>query len=102
MALRAGATIYTVSTNLGFSRSEGDDNLKVLADATGGQAFYPAALDDVDISFVHIQHELRSQYAVSYKPDNLLPNGQFHTISIKSIHGGLKVRAKKGYYARKQ
>lgn len=102
MALRAGVTVYTVSTSLGFSRTEGDHNLQVLADATGGQAFYPAAIDDVETSFVHIQHELRSQYAVSYKPDNFVPNGEFRTISIKTIHGGLKVRAKRGYYARKQ
>jgi Ca-activated chloride channel family protein len=102
MAQRAEATIYTVSTNLGFSRSEGDHNLRVLAEATGGQAFFPAALDDVADAFVHIQHELRSQYSISYKPDNFQPNGQYRTISIKALHGGFKVRAKKGYYARKQ
>lgn len=102
MAQRAEATVYTVSTNLGFSRVEGDNNLKVLAEATGGQAFFPTTLDDVAASFVHIQHSLRSQYSVSYKPDNFVPNGQFRTISIKSIHGGFRVRARRGYYARKQ
>lgn len=102
MAQRAEATIYTVSTNLGFSRSEGDHNLTVLAESTGGRAFFPAALNDVADAFLHIQHELRSQYSVSYKPNNFLPNGQFRTISIKSLRGGYKVRAKKGYYARKQ
>lgn len=101
MAQRAGVTIYTVSTNLGFSRSEGDRNLRLLAEATGGQAFYPAALDDVSDAFVHIQHELRSQYSITYKPDNFVANGQFRTISIKVLHGGFKVRSKKGYYARK-
>ena len=101
MAQRAGVTIYTVSTNLGFSRSEGDRNLRLLAEATGGQAFYPAALDDVSDAFVHIQHELRSQYSITYKPDNFVANGQFRTISIKALHGGFKVRSKKGYYARK-
>jgi Ca-activated chloride channel homolog len=102
MAQRAGATIYTVSTGLGFSRSEGDGNLRILAEATGGQAFFPAQVREVEESFVHIQHELRSQYSVSYKPDNFLPNGQYRTISIKAAHNGLKVRSKKGYYARKQ
>lgn len=102
MAQRAEATVYTVSTNLGFSRAEGDNNLKVLAEATGGQAFFPATLDDVATSFVHIQHSLRSQYSVSYKPDNFVPNGQYRTISIKALHGGFKVRARRGYYARKQ
>lgn len=102
MAQRADVTIYTVSTNLGFTRSEGDHNLKVLAESTGGEAFFPATLDDVESAFVHIQHELRSQYSISYKPDNFVPNGQFRTISIKAVHGGLRIRSKRGYYARKQ
>jgi Ca-activated chloride channel family protein len=102
MAQRAEATIYTVSTNLGFSRTEGDHNLKVLAEATGGQAFFPEKIDDVEAAFVHIQHELRSQYSISYKPEDFVANGQYRTISIKTVHGGFRVRAKKGYYARKQ
>jgi VWFA-related protein len=102
MAERADVTIYTVSTGLGFSRAEGDKNLELLADATGGRSFFPSTLEDIATSFVHIQHELRSQYVIAYKPDNFVPNGQFHTVSIKTIHGGYKVRAKKGYYARKQ
>ncbi len=102
MAQRAEVTIYTISTNLGFSRSEGDHYMKVLAESTGGQAFFPGTIDDVEAAFVHIQHELRSQYSISYKPDNFVPNGQFRTISIKTVHGGFKIRAKKGYYARKQ
>jgi len=102
MAQRAEVSIYTVSTSLGFTHGDGDHNLKLLADSTGGQAFFPAKLDDVADAFVHIQRELRSQYAISYKPENFLPNGQFHSISIKTVHGGYKVRAKKGYWARKQ
>jgi Ca-activated chloride channel homolog len=102
MAQRAEATVYTVSTNLGFSQDEGDHNLRMLSEATGGQAFFPAALDDVETAFVHIQHELRSQYSVSYKPDNFVANGAYRTILIKSVHDGLKVRSKRGYYARKQ
>ena len=48
-----------------------------------------------------IQHELRSQYSVSYKPQDFVPNGQYRTISIKTIHRDYKVRAKKGYFTRK-
>jgi Ca-activated chloride channel homolog len=102
MAQRAEVTIYTISTTLGLSHNDGDHNLQVLADSTGGRAFHPLTLDDVATAFVHIQHELRSQYSISYKPANFQANGQFRTISIKSAHGGYKVRAKKGYYARKQ
>ena len=102
MAQRAEVSIYTVSTSLGFSHGDGDHNLKMLADATGGQAFFPAKLDDVSAAFARIQRELRSQYSISYKPEGFQPNGQYRSISIKAVHGGLKIRAKKGYYARKQ
>ena len=102
MAQRAEVTIYTISTSLGFTRSAGDHYLKVLAESTGGQAFFPEKIDDVEAAFVHIQHELRSQYSISYKPDNFVADGQFRAISIKTVHGGFKVRAKRGYYARKQ
>ena len=102
MAQRAEVAIYTISTGLGFERGEGDHNLKLLADATGGQAFFPLKIDDVESAFVRIQHELRSQYSISYKPDNFVPNGQYRTISIKTMPKSFKVRAKRGYYARKQ
>src|SRR5579864_1520166 len=101
MAQRAEVAIFTISTNLGMSNSEGEHNLRLLADTTGGRSFFPVALHDVETAFVTIQHELRSQYSVSYKPQDFVPNGQYRTISIKTIHNDYKVRAKKGYYTRK-
>ncbi|HZD94172.1 MAG TPA: VWA domain-containing protein, partial [Candidatus Sulfotelmatobacter sp.] len=47
MAQRAEVIIYTISTTLTNSHTKGDDNLKVLAEATGGRAFFPLKLDDV-------------------------------------------------------
>lgn len=101
MAQRAEVAIFTISTSLGTTNSEGDHNLQLLADATGGRAFFPTQLQDVENAFVSIQHELRSQYAVSYKPQDFVPNGQYRTISIKTLHHDYKVRAKKGYYTRR-
>ncbi|HEY6351351.1 MAG TPA: VWA domain-containing protein [Candidatus Angelobacter sp.] len=101
MAQRAEVAIFTISTSLGTSNEEGDHNLRLMADATGGRSFFPVTLQEVETAFVTIQHELRSQYSVSYKPQDFVPNGQFRTISIKTIHKDYKIRAKKGYYARK-
>jgi VWFA-related protein len=75
--------------------------LKMLAESTGGQAFFPLKIQDVADAFVTIQRELRSQYSIAYKPDDFEPNGQFRTITIKTVGRSLKVRARKGYYARK-
>src|SRR5215467_10337356 len=103
MAQRAEAIIYTISTSMGMSSNDqGDHNLKVLADATGGKAFFPLKLTDVEDAFASIQRELRSQYSVSYKPQDFVPDGRFRTISIKTLHHDFKVRAKAGYYTRKQ
>ncbi|HLJ90748.1 MAG TPA: VWA domain-containing protein [Candidatus Angelobacter sp.] len=100
MAQRAEVIIYTISTNLSNIQDTGDHNLKMLAEATGGQAFTPFKLQDLASDFNSIQGELRSQYYIAYKPTDLLPNGQFRPIQIVAEDKKLKVRAKKGYYAR--
>lgn len=101
MAQRAGVIIYTISTNLSNIHDTGDHNLKLLADATGGQAFFPFKLQNLADAFRDIQEELRSQYSISYKPDHFEANGQFRPILILTEDKKLKVRAKKGYFVLK-
>lgn len=98
MAQRAGVIIYAISTTLMDTHTKGDDALKMLAEATGGRAFFPTKLDDVSAAFADIEAELRSQYSVSYRAQNLVANGQFRPIQIIAENKKLKVRAKKGYY----
>jgi VWFA-related protein len=102
MAQRAEVIIYAISTNLSNIKDTGDKNLQILADATGGRAFFPFKLHDLADAFKEIQGELRSQYSISYKPDSLLANGQFRPISIATGNKKLKVRARKGYFAPKE
>jgi len=59
-------------------------------------------LDDVVSAFSDIQEELRSQYSISYRPDQFVANGQFRPIQILTDSKKYKVRAKKGYYVPKQ
>jgi VWFA-related protein len=101
MAQRAEVIIYTISTNItGGARHSGDKVLVRIADATGGRAFFPFQLNDVADAFVVIQDELRSQYALSYKPSDLRADGRYHTIEIVAQnHKGLRVRSRRGYYA---
>lgn len=102
MAQRAGVIIYTISTSLVERHTKGDDDLRKLADATGGRAFFPEKLDDVVTAFSDIQEELRSQYSISYRPDQFVANGQFRPIQIMTDSKKYKVRAKKGYYVLRQ
>jgi VWFA-related protein len=100
MAQRAEAIVYTISTNVSGTKGAGDKILERIADATGGRAFFPFQIRDVANAFAEIQEELRSQYAVSYKPADFKPDGHFRTIEIvASDRKNFRVRARRGYYA---
>jgi VWFA-related protein len=99
MAQRAEVIIYTISTNVTGSRNDGDKILKYISETTGGRAFFPFQITDVANAFAEIQEELRSQYALSYRPAGLANDGRFHTIQILAQNKKLKVRARRGYYA---
>jgi VWFA-related protein len=100
MAQRAEVIIYTISTNVTGTRHTGDKVLERMAEATGGRAFFPFQLNDVANAFIEIQDELRSQYALSYKPADLRNDGRYHTIEILAQnHKNLRVRSRRGYYA---
>lgn len=99
MAQKAEVIIYTISTNTSGQRLKGDKVLEHFAEETGGRAFFPFKIQDVSDAFSQIQDELRSQYAISYKPADLQPNGKYHSIQILADNKKYKVRARKGYYA---
>ena len=99
MCQRSETIVETISTNLSPTKDKGDETLKVISDATGGQAFYPTKLEDVAVGFRNIEQELRSQYSLQYRPANLIDNGAFRTIYLQALDPRYKVRASKGYFA---
>jgi Ca-activated chloride channel homolog len=101
MAQRAEVIVYTISTNISGVKDKGDKVLERIAEATGGRAFFPFQMREVSDSFLSIQEELRSQYAVAYRPADFVADGRYRTIEIIAQEKGLKVRTRKGYYAPK-
>jgi VWFA-related protein len=100
MAQRAEAIVYTISTNVSGTKNPGDKVLERIADATGGRPFFPFQIRDVANAFAEIQDELRSQYAVSYKPADFKSDGHYRTIEIvANDRKNFRVRARRGYYA---
>lgn len=100
MAQRAEAVVYTISTNVSGTKGSGDKVLERIADATGGYAFFPFQIRDVANAFAAIQDELRSQYALSYKPADFRADGHYRTIEIvANDRKNFRVRARRGYYA---
>jgi Ca-activated chloride channel family protein len=102
MAQRAEVLIYAISTDDSGLILRGDKVLEDLASATGGRAFFPYKMKDITRSFAAIEDELRSQYAVSYKPSDFDTDGRYHSIEITSLKKDLQVRARRGYYAPRQ
>jgi len=117
MAQRSSVVIYTISTstqwvtlddpskdrtgNRKYHLTDGDKILQALAEETGGRAFYPYHVDDLDQSFQDIGDELRNQYSIAYNPSTHSLDGRYHKIKIEvPEHKGYQVRARKGYFAR--
>jgi Ca-activated chloride channel homolog len=102
MAQRAEVLIYAISTDDSGLILRGDKVLEDLASATGGRAFFPYKMKDITRSFAAIEDELRSQYAVSYKPSDFDADGRYRSIEITALKKDLQVRARRGYYAPRQ
>jgi len=117
MAQRYSVVIYTISTSTQWIQlsqtdpdkaanrkthlTEGDRILQDLAEETGGRAFFPYHVDDLDQSFQDIGDELRNQYSIAYIPTNYQLDGKYHRIRIEvPDHKGYQVRARRGYFAK--
>jgi Ca-activated chloride channel family protein len=102
MAQRAEVIIYAISTNTSGLKLRGDKVLEHFAEETGGKAFFPFKIEDVANAFTEISDELRSQYAVAYKPADFSADGKYRSIQIVADNKKYHVRARKGYYAPRQ
>ena len=75
---------------------------EIIAQRTGGIAFFPKTLDEVDEISRTVAHDIRNQYTIGYKPTNPRGNGGFRQIRVEARakgHGKMTVRTKSGYYA---
>ena len=73
--------------------------LDALTFATGGQAWYPQELAEVDGIASEVAHEIRNQYIIGYTPSNHALDGKFRKIRVAVNAPGTAVRTRAGYYA---
>jgi len=75
--------------------------LEIIAQRTGGLAFFPKTLDEVDDISRQVAHDIKNQYTIGYKPTNPRASGGFRNIRVEAKVKGRKllVRTKSGYYA---
>jgi Ca-activated chloride channel family protein len=94
-------TVYAVGLveQTGRMRSEVTMRLQQMVAATGGQAFFPSSLDDLDKSYEQVLAEIKSQYQLGYTSTNGVLDGTWREVEIKVRRPDVKVRSRKGYFA---
>ena len=98
-----GPTVYAIGL-LGGEEGErrAKRALETLALRTGGIAFLPKTVDQVDEISRTVAHDIRSQYTLGYKPTTPKSVGGYRTIRVDARAKGyskLTVRTRSGYYA---
>lgn len=102
----SGVIIYAIGILGGGSGTDdmrGQSYLEELAGVSGGKAFFPSSPMEMNDTFERIAIELRSQYAISYRPTNFTLDGKWHNVKVKVTPprgmSRLFVRTREGYYA---
>lgn len=101
-----GPIIYTI----GILGNEGKQRrakraLEALSLQTGGVAFFPKNLDEVDLISQQVAKDIRNQYTIIYKPSNPANPGEYRKVKVVARapgFGELTVRTKTGYFAGEQ
>jgi VWFA-related protein len=76
-------------------------SLEEYAKATGGRAFFPKKVDELNAIFDQIVAELSNQYVLSYAPLNMVHDGRWRDIGVRVTKGKYDIQARKGYLARR-
>jgi Ca-activated chloride channel family protein len=104
LAKRSETAIYTIglrdNEGGGGSRTfkEAEFVLRQLAQQTGGRAFFPNQLADLNGVYSQIADELSSQYTVGYTSKNPKRDGAWRRVVVQVGKQGLATRTKQGYF----
>ncbi|HVF68352.1 MAG TPA: VWA domain-containing protein [Pyrinomonadaceae bacterium] len=100
----ADAVFYSVnpggpSVRLNEISTRAQNGMQTVADATGGSAYVPARMEELDPIFRQIAAELRAQYLLQYLSNNSATAGKFLRIKVNTpARPELRIRARQGYY----
>jgi Ca-activated chloride channel family protein len=100
----AGPTVYTIGI-LGNDRQSKRARraLERLAIETGGIAYFPKDLSEVDTISSAVAHDIRNQYTIGYKPTRPQSEGGFRNVRVEARgadgRSKLQVRTRSGYFA---
>jgi Ca-activated chloride channel family protein len=109
LARKAGVNIYSIALQstaapaIAASRkflSPAQFAMKSLAQETGGEAFFPAQVSELQGVYGSIAQELSCQYSIGYTPSNVRTDGRFRRIAVRvPSHPEMKPKTRAGYTA---
>jgi Ca-activated chloride channel family protein len=73
--------------------------IQQLADITGGQAFFPASVKELDRVYEKVLAEIRAQYTMGYLSTNDKTDGAWRKVEVRVVRKDLRVRSRRGYFA---
>jgi Ca-activated chloride channel family protein len=100
-----GPVIYSIGLLGGEREKRAKRALEQLALQTGGVAFFPKDLTEVDQIARAVARDIRSQYSIYYRPTRPQEQGGFRQVKVDAHapgYGKLQVRTRSGYYAGQQ
>ncbi len=101
-----GPVIYCVGLLFGSDVNKGEARharrvLESLAEQTGGAAYFPRSVKEVDAIAAEVAQDIRTQYSIAYRSTNPPTNGGYRAVHVEAHGRGmgkLSVRTRSGYY----
>jgi len=96
----SNVTVHAIGlvSHTGSARSMMEMTLRQLTEVTGGTAFFPVAMKDVESAYDKVLAEIKGQYHLGYLSTNTVKDGAWRKVEIKVRRPDLRVRSRKGYY----
>jgi len=96
-------TVFAVGlmNQVGPARERLQARIRQMAELTGGRAFFPSSVEELDAAYAQLLTELKAQYFLGYAPSASKPAGTWRRLDVRVKQPGLRVRARPGYLARK-
>ncbi|HMG85039.1 MAG TPA: VWA domain-containing protein [Terracidiphilus sp.] len=101
-----GPVVYTIGLLYDSGPKEYErarESLQSLSDDTGGIAYFPRSLDEVNKIASEVAEDIRNQYTVGYHSTKAASLGGYRVVHVEVYsphHGKLTVRTRRGYYAK--
>lgn len=97
-------TVYAIGymERTGGNRLNLQQSLQRLASATGGQAFFPSSLKELEKMYEKVLREISARYSIGYLSTNQRMDGNWRDVRIRLLRPELKdvkIRTRSGYYA---